>query len=204
MANPLYGQNKFDNSADFIVGDSNEAFLKRNVIAMGATTAETTLTVAQTGSLINLNGTASQIQVINLPTIKGKDIGTWYEFVVTAIGNSGAAGSYTINTGGHATDPDSATAGYDDIIGVVSIVDTSLPAMPADDASNAIPASGEGTMILADDTGNAVIALGSHFRMTAVIASPIGTASGNVWHIDGTLCTAQATGFVTGALFTAP
>ena len=86
----------------------------------------------------------------------------------------------------------------------MSIVDTSLPAMTADDASNAIPASGEGTMILADDTGNAVIALGSHFRMTAVIASPIGTASGNVWHIDGTLCTAQATGFVTGALFTAP
>ena len=204
MANPMYGQNKFDNSADFIVGDSNDAYIKRNVIAMGATTAETTLTVAQTGSLINLNGTASQIQVINLPTIRGKDVGTWYEFVVTAIGNSGAAGSYTINTGGHATDPDSATAGYDDIIGVVSIVDTSLPAMPADDASNAIPASGEGTMILADDTGNAVIALGSHFRMTAVIASPIGTASGNVWHIDGTLCTAQATGFVTGALFTAP
>ena len=204
MANPMYGQNKFDNSADFIVGDSNDAYIRRNVIAMGATTAETTLTVAQTGSLINLNGTAAQIQVINLPTIRGKDVGTWYEFVVTAIGNSGAAGSYTINTGGHATDPDSATAGYDDIIGVVSIVDTSLPAMPADDASNAIPASGEGTMILADDTGNAVIALGSHFRMTAVIASPIGTASGNVWHIDGTLCTSQATGFVTGALFTAP
>ena len=204
MANPMYGQNKFDNSADFIVGDSNDAYIKRNVIAMGATTAETTLTVAQTGSLINLNSTVAQIQVINLPTIRGKDVGTWYEFVVTAIGNSGAAGSYTINTGGHATDPDSATAGYDDIIGVVSIVDTSLPAMPADDASNAIPASGEGTMILADDTGNAVIALGSHFRMTAVIASPIGTASGNVWHIDGTLCTAQATGFVTGALFTAP
>ena len=204
MANPMYGQNKFDNSADFIVGDSNDAYIKRNVIAMGATTAETTLTVAQTGSLVNLNGTASQIQVIQLPTIRGKDVGTWYEFVVTAIGNSGAAGSYTINTGGHATDPDSATAGYDDIIGVVSIVDTSLPAMPADDASNAIPASGEGTMILADDTGNAVIARGSHFRMTAVIASPIGTASGNVWHIDGTLCTAQATGFVTGALFTAP
>ena len=204
MANPMYGQNKFDNSADFIVGDSNEAFLKRNVIAMGATTAETTLTVAQTGSLINLNSTAAQIQVINLPTIRGKDVGTWYEFVVTAIGASGAAGSYTINTGGHATDPDSATAGYDDIVGVVSIVDTSLPAMPADDASNAIPASGEGTMVLANNTRNAIIALGSHFRMTAVIASPIGTASGNVWHIDGTLCTSQATGFVTGALFTAP
>ena len=204
MANPQYGQNKFDNSADFIVGDNNEAFIKRNVIAMGGTTAETDLTAAQSGSLINLNGTASQIQVINLPTIKSADVGTWYEFVVTVIGNSAAAGSYTINTGGHATDPDSATKGYDDIIGVVSIADTSLPAMPADDASNAVPAAGEGTMVLADDTSNAIIAIGSHFRLTALIASPIGTASGNVWQIDGTLCTSQATGFVTGALFTAP
>ena len=204
MANPIYGQNKFDNSADFIIGDSNDAYIKRNVISMGATTAETSLTAAQTGSLINLNSTAGQIQVINLPTIKGADVGTWYEFVVTVAGNSGSAGSYTINTGGHATDPDSATKGYDDIIGVVSIVDTSLPAMPADDASNAIPASGEGTMVLAADTTNAVIAVGSHFRLTALIPSPIGTASGNVWHIDGTLCTSEATGFVTGALFTAP
>ena len=204
MANPQYGQNKFDNSADFIVGDNNEAFIQRNVIAMGGTTAETDLTAAQSGSLINLNSTASQIQVINLPTIKSGDVGTWYEFVVTVIGNSAAAGSYTINTGGHATDPDSATKGYDDIIGVVSIADTSLPAMPADDASNAVPAAGEGTMVLADNTSNAIIAIGSHFRLTALISSPIGTASGNVWQIDGTLCTSQATGFVTGALFTAP
>ena len=204
MANPQYGQNKFDNSADFIVGDNNEAFIQRNVIAMGGTTAETDLTAAQSGSLINLNSTASQIQVINLPTIKSGDVGTWYEFVVTVIGNSAAAGSYTINTGGHATDPDSATKGYDDIIGVVSIADTSLPAMPADDASNAVPAAGEGTMVLADNTSNAIIAIGSHFRLTALISATIGTNSGNVWHIDGTLCTSDATGFVTTALFTAP
>ena len=204
MANPMYGQNKFDNSADFIIGDNNEAFIKRNVLPSGATTAVTSLTAAQSGSLIVLNSTAAQIQVYQLPTIKAVDVGTYYDFIVTVSGNSGAAGSYTINTGGHATDPDSATAGYDDIVGVVSIVDTSLPAMPADDASNAVPASGEGALILADDTSNAVAGIGTNFRFTAVQASTIGTAAGNTWSISGTITTAQATGFVTGALFTAP
>ena len=204
MANPMYGQNKFDGSADFLIGDNNEAYVKRPIIKMGGTTAETSLTAAQSGSLIVLNGTPAQIQVINLPTVKAGEEGIWYEFIVTVIGNSGAAGSYTINTGGHASDPDSATKGYDDFVGVLGVVDTSLPAMPADDASNAVPAAGEGTMVLADDTSNAVVAIGSHFRMTAVAASDIGTASTNVWHVDGTLTTAQATGFVTGALFTAP
>ena len=204
MANPLYGQNKFDNSADFIVGDANEAFIKRNVLPAGATTAVTSLTAAQSGSLIVLNSTAAQIQVYQLPTIKAVDVGTYYDFIVTVSGNSGAAGSYTINTGGHATDPDSATAGYDDIVGVVAVLDTSLPAMPADDASNAIPASGEGTLVLADNTTNAAVAIGTNFRFTAIAASTIGTASGNTWNIQGTICTAQATSFVTGALFTAP
>ena len=82
MANPLYGQNKFDTSADLLIGDNGEAFIKRNVISMGATTDETDLTVAQTGSLIVLNSTASQIQVINLPTILPQDVGTYYEFIV--------------------------------------------------------------------------------------------------------------------------
>ena len=76
--------------------------------------------------------------------------------------------------------------------------------MPADDASNAIPASGEGTLVLADDTTNAAVAIGTNFRFTAISASTIGTASGNTWNIQGTICTAQATSFVTGALFTAP
>ena len=204
MANPMYGQNKFDKSADFIIGDANEAFIKRNVLPSGATTATTSLTAAQSGSLIVLNSTAAQIQVYQLPTIKAVDVGTYYDFIVTVSGNSGAAGSYTINTGGHATDPDSATAGYDDIVGVLGIVDTSLPAMPADDASNAIPASGEGTLVLADNTTNAAVAIGTNFRFTAIQASTIGTASGNTWNISGTMCTAQATSFVTGALFTAP
>ena len=206
MANPLYGSNKFDDSVDYTIGDQNVSFSKRNVISMGATTAETNLTAEQSGSLVVLNSTASQIQVINLPTVLPEDVGTWFEFVVTVSGNSASAGSYTINTGGHATDysGDTATKGYDDFIGVVSVVDTTTPAMPADDASNAIPAAGEGTLVLALDTSNATVAVGTHFRVTAVTQSVIGTASSNVWHIDGTIATPQATGFVTGALFTAP
>ena len=206
MANPMYGQNKYDDSNDFIVGDDGVAFIKRNVISMGATTAVTTLSVAQSGSLINLNGTAAQIQVINLPTILDKDVGTCYEFIVTAIGNSGAAGSYTINTGGHATDNsgDSATIGYDDYhpASTLSIAEPTIVA--TGDKLTVLPSAGDGTMVLADNTAVALIALGSNFRMTAVAESTIGTASGNVWFVEGILYTSQATGFVTTNLFTAP
>ena len=202
MANPMYGQNKFDNSADFIIGDNNEAFIKRNVISMGATTAETSLTAAQSGSLIVLNGTPSQIQVINLPTIKPGEVGTYFEFIVTVIGNSAAAGSYTINTGGHASDPDSATKGYDDFVGTLKIVDN--VAVTTADKSNIVPAGGEGALIIADDTTNGVADVGTSFTLTAIVPSTIGTAAANVWLIDGTMMTAQATSFVTTNVFTAP
>ena len=202
MANPMYGQNKFDNSADFIVGDNNEAFIQRNVISLGATTAETDLTAAQSGSLIVLNGTPSQIQVINLPTIKDGDVGTYFEFIVTVIGNSAAAGSYTINTGGHASDPDSATKGYDDFVGTLKIVDN--VAVTTADKSNIVPAGGEGALIIADDTTNGVADVGTSFTLTAIVPSTIGTAAANVWLIDGTMMTAQATSFVTTNVFTAP
>jgi len=202
MANPMYGQNKFDQSADFIVGDNNEAFIQRNVISLGATTAETDLTAAQSGSLIVLNGTPSQIQVINLPTIKDGDVGTYFEFIVTVIGNSAAAGSYTINTGGHASDPDSATKGYDDFVGTLKIVDN--VAVTTADKSNIVPAGGEGALIIADDTTNGVADVGTSFTLTAIVPSTIGTAAANVWLIDGTMMTAQATAFVTTNVFTAP
>ena len=202
MANPMYGQNKFDDSANFLIGDNGEAFVKRNVISIVAQTDATTLTTAQTGSLIVLAGTPGQIQVLNLPTIKPEDVGTFYEFVVTVIGNSGAAGSYTINTGGHATDPDSATAGYDDFVGTLKIVDN--VAGTTADKSNIVPAGGEGALIIADDTTNGVADVVTSFTLTAIAPSTIGTAAANVWLIDGTMMTAQATSFVTTNVFTAP
>ena len=202
MANPMYGQNKFDDSANFLIGDNGEAFVKRNVISIVAQTDATSLTAAQTGSLIVLAGTPGQIQVLNLPTIKPEDVGTYYDFVVTVIGNSGAAGSYTINTGGHATDPDSATAGYDDFVGTLKIVDN--VAVTTADKSNIVPAGGEGALIIADDTTNGVADVGTSFTLTAIAASTIGTAAANVWLIDGTMMTAQATSFVTTNVFTAP
>jgi hypothetical protein len=176
---------------------------KRLVQSIIAQTAATTLTTDQSGSLIVLAGTPSQIQVINLPTIPStNEVGTYYDFVITVIGNSGAAGSYTINTGGHASDLTAApTAGYDDFIGTLKVVDN--VAVTTADKSNVVPASGEGTLVLADDTTNAVVAVGSSFRVTAVTPSTT-TASTNVWLLEGTLMTAQATGFVTTNLFTAP
>jgi|1_EtaG_2_1085319.scaffolds.fasta_scaffold00953_8 hypothetical protein len=179
---------------------------KRKVLTIDDETAETSLTHDQSGTLIVLGGTAAQIQVINLPTITSSMIGTFYDFIVTVIGNSGAAGSYTINTGGHATDTTggSATKGYDDYIGVLQVLDTSAAGYVNGDESNIVPASGEGTLVLADDTSNGVVAVGTHIRVTAVAASTIGTASGNTWLVSGTIMTAQATGFVTTAVFTAP
>ena len=206
MANPLYGQNKFDNANDFIVGDDQEAYIKRNVISLGAETSATTLTTALTGSLVNLNGTASQIQVVNLPTITTNDVGTYYDFIVTAIGNSGAAGSYTINTGGHASDSsgDSATIGYDDYHPASTLLIAEPTIVATADKLTVLPSSGDGTMILADDTTVGLLSLGCNFRMTAIAESTIGTAAANVWFIDGILFTSEATGFVTTNLFTAP
>ena len=197
----MYGQNKYDDSNDLIIGEKGIAYPRRNVISMGATTAETSLTAAQSGSLIVLNSTASQIQVINLPTVKPQNVGVYYDFVVTVIGNSAAAGSYTINTGGHATDWDSATKGYDDFVGTLAVLDGAAEA--AGDKTAVLPASGEGTLVLADDTTNANIAVGASFRLTAILASTIGTASADVWLCSGLLL-GEATGFVTTNLFTAP
>ena len=206
MANPMYGQNRFDNANDFIVGDDQEAYIKRNVISLGAETDATTLTTALTGSLVNLNGTASQIQVVNLPTITTNDVGTYYDFIVTAIGNSAAAGSYTINTGGHASDSsgDSATIGYDDFHPASTLFVSAAVMVAEADKASVLPSSGDGTMILADDTSVAPLSLGCNFRMTAVAESTIGTAAANVWYVEGVLFTSQATGFVTTNLFTAP
>ena len=194
MANPLYGQNKLDDSIE----------KKRNVITLGAKTSATSLTANDTGSLVVLDGTAAQIQVLNLPTVKPEDVGTYYDFVVTAIGNSGAAGSYTINTGGHASSYDSSTAGYDDFHPASTLLVAEPIIVATGDKLTVLSSSGDGAMILADNTSVALIALGSNFRMTAISHSVIGTASSDVWFVQGILYTSQATGFVTTNLFTAP
>jgi len=177
---------------------------KRNVITTGAATEAINLNVEQSGSLVNLAGTASQIQVINLPTITAADIGTYYDFVVTVSGASGAAGSYTINTGGHATSALSRTAGYDDFIGTVLVAETTDVLTAAGDALAVTPAAGEGTLVIASDTANGGVIVNSYCRVTAIIASTIGVAAANVWHISGLFRCAEATSYVTTAIFTAP
>tara|TARA_R110001606_G_C15172404_1_gene628346 strand:+ start:118 stop:786 length:669 start_codon:yes stop_codon:yes gene_type:complete len=180
--------------------------IRKKMLNIVAQTDATTLTVEDSGTTILLGGgvgtQAGQIQVVNLPTIAAAEVGTYFDFVVGAIGNSGAAGSYTINTGGHATDLDAApTAGYDDFIGTLKVVDTI--ANTAADKTVIIPAAGEGAMILADNTTNAVVAVGSAFRCIAVNPSTT-TAAANVWLLSGTILSADATGFVTTNIFTAP
>ena len=178
---------------------------KRKVYYSVAQTSEKNLSTDDSGMLVVLGSTASQIQVFNLPTITDADLGTYFDFVVTVTGNSAAAGSYTINTGGSATSATATpTKGYDDFIGTLRVKDNSAINPHATEATNIVPAGGEGTLVLADDTTNGVIAVGSNFRVTAIAASTIGTASGNTWLVTGLLMTAQATAFVTTAVFTAP
>ena len=188
-----------------VVGTGASLAYKRPTYYSVAQTAAKTLTTDDSGTLIILASTAAQIQVFNLPTIPDATyLGTFFDFVVTVTGNSGAAGSYTINTGGNATDLTAApTAGYDDfhlgsklLIAEPTIVATS-------DKLLVSPTNGDGTMILASNTSVAPIATGTTFRMTAVAASNT-TASTDVWLIEGTLMTTEATGFVTTNLFTAP
>ena len=159
--------------------------LKKKMLNIVAQTAVTALTPEDSGTTVVLGGgagtQAGQIQVINLPTILAAEVGTYYDFIIGAIGNSGA--------------------GYDDFIGTLNVVDT--VAVTTADKSVVIPAAGEGAMILADDTSNAVVAIGTAFRCMAINPSTT-TAAANVWLLSGTILTAQATGFVTGALFTNP
>lgn len=188
------------------VGTPGKAALtfKRPVYESVDQTAEKTFTVQESGTLVRLAAEAAQIQVFNLPTIQQADIGTFFDFVVEVIGNSAAAGSYTINTGGNAADLTAApTAGYDDfaLYSRLSIMEVAIAA--TGDKLLVSPVDGDGAMILAANTSNALLLAGTHFRMTAVKASTT-VASSDVWFIEGNLITSEATGFVTGALFTAP
>ena len=72
------------------------------------------------------------------------------------------------------------------------------------DALVVSPAASEGAMILADNTTNAVLKVGTKFKMVAIKASVIGTANTDVCMVDGILQTSQATSFATTNLFTAP
>ena len=175
---------------------------KRPVYLSGAQTAEKTLTVDDSGTLLILGSTASQIQVINLPTIStANEVGTYFDFIVTVSGNSGAVGSYTINTGGHATDLSAApTKGRDDFIGTLNVVQSTGAAV-LDEPRIVSPANNDGIMVLASDTNNGEIAKGTHFRCTAVAPSTT-TASTDVWLLSGTLLTPDATGFANTVLFT--
>ena len=192
-------------NATAVVGSSATLAYKKKIYNSVAQTAAKTFTTDDSGTLTILASTAGQIQVFNLPTIPDANyIGTFFEFIVLVSGNGGAAGSYTINTGGHASDlTASPTAGYDDFHAASKLLIAEPTIVATADKLTVSPANGDGTLILADNTSVAPIAIGTHFKCTAVAASTT-TASTDVWFLEGTLMTTQATGFVTTNLFTAP
>ena len=192
-------------NATAVVGSSATLAYKKKIYNSVAQTAAKTFTTDDSGTLVVLASTAGQIQVFNLPTIPDANyIGTFFEFIVLVSGNSSAAGSYTINTGGHASDlTASPTAGYDDFHAASKLLIAEPTIVATADKLTVSPANGDGALILAANTTDAVIATGTHFKCTAVAASTT-TASTDVWFLEGTLMTTEATGFVTINLFTAP
>ena len=181
-------------------GSGVTGLLRRNIIEVGAN-ATTTLTTAQSGALVLLNSTVSGEATVQLPYITSNDIGVYYDFHMLTEGNNGNAGDHKVVTGGHATDTSGAsnTAAYDDFIGMLLVTDPAASA--AADKTNAIPAADKGTLNLALNSVNAAAGIGTKFRCTAVTNSTT-TANANVWLIEGTVM-GEATGFLTGGLFTA-
>jgi len=166
-------------------------------------TAKLTLTPEDSGRKIILNGTLAVTggQLVQLPTITTDDIGTYYDFIVTVTGNSGAAGSYKIQTGGNATNLALApTASYDDFVGRLPVLDAA--ATTTLDKSAVAPSAGDGTLVLALNTANGTIQTGTYLRCTAIAASTT-TAGTDVWLLEGMIITNDATGFVTTNLFVA-
>ena len=157
---------------------------KREVI--NVTDTSIVLKTNQSGALINLAPSDTGVSV-GLPTIKAADIGTYYDFIVTVDTSTNTA---TVTTGGHASDDTSRTAAYDDFIGGLNQL--SSAALTAAGSSEAavfrVPmADGDGTLVFDENLANNTAQIGTHFRATAIIASDIGTASANVWFIEGTL-----------------
>ena len=123
-----------------------------NIVAQ---TAATALTPEDSGTTVVLGGGvgthAAQIQVINLPTILAAEVGTYYDFIVGLSANSGAAGSYTINAGGHASD----------LTGAATLDAASLALTGAVTVATGIQSTTVARTATDDGTGNGTIAAGT-------------------------------------------
>ena len=175
--------------------NGNMVGYRRNVITL-TTTTDRELTVAESGSLININNSVSNEEIIvGLPTIEAGNVGTFYEFVLTGV-SAGDTTRIHIQTGGHATtiNEDNRTANYDDFIGGLNQLETT--GVAADDVQYITPSNNNGELVFDSNLINNLAQAGTRFRCTAIAASTT-TANTDVWLLEGTLIVSN--GASTGA-----
>ena len=179
--------------------NGNMVGYRRNVITLNTTTNRV-LTVAESGSLINIDNSSDVLIVVGLPTIEAGNVGTFYEFVLTGV-STGDATRIQIQTGGHATtiNENNRTAKYDDLIGGLNQLEATNVA--AADVQYITPSNGDGELVFDSDLPNNLAQAGTRFRCTAIAPSTT-TASTDVWLLEGTLIVSNgaSTG---GAVFVA-
>lgn len=175
--------------------NGNMVGYRRNVITLNTTT-DRVLTVAESGSLININNSSNVLIVVGLPTIEAGNVGTFYEFVLTGVSNGDTSNlnnkQIHIRTGGHATTINEAnrTPNYDDFIGGLNQLESTNVA--ASDVQYITPSNGDGELVFDSDLLNNLAQAGTHFRCTAIAASTT-IASTDVWLLEGTLIVSDGT-----------
>jgi len=165
--------------------NGNMVGYRRNVITL-TTTTDRELTVAESGSLININNSGSNEEIIvGLPTIEAGNVGTFYEFVLTGV-STGDNTRIHIRTGGNATtiNEGNRTPNYDDFIGGLNQLEATNVA--AADVQYITPSNGDGELVFDSDLPNNLAQAGTRFRCTAIAPSTT-TANTDVWLLEGTL-----------------
>lgn len=170
--------------------NGNMVGYRRNVITLN-TAKNKVLTVAESGSLINIDNSSNVLIVVGLPTIEPGNVGTFYEFVLTGV-SAGDTTRIQIQTGGHATTINefNRTAKYDDFIGGLNQFNNG--AGTAADIHYITPVNGDGELVFDSNLGNNRSQAGTRFRCTAIAASTT-TASTDVWLLEGALIVSDAT-----------
>ena len=175
--------------------NGNMVGYRRNVITLSATT-DRLLTVAESGSLINIDNSSNVLVVVGLPTIEAGNIGTFYEFVLTGV-SAGDGTRIQIQTGGNATtiNEDNRTAKYDDFIGGLNQLETTT--VTGADVQYITPDDGDGELVFDSDLANNLTQAGTRFRCTAISVSTT-AANANVWLLEGTLIVSDGASDGTG------
>jgi len=155
---------------------------RRNIITLNTATNRV-LTVAESGSLINIDNSSDVEITIGLPTIEAGNIGTFYEFNAS---NLSATEKIEFQTGGHNTtiNESNRTAAYDDFTGGLFYLEQEAGQYGRTIRQYVEPEDGQGTLRLDSNLTHNGALSGTFFRCTAISASTT-APNANVWLLEG-------------------